>query len=104
MTKEQYTPEEVYTQWANHAKFPKALVDQILKKEQGLQEVFQIICLKYARHIIARAAVRLETGFQENRFNEKHHFDLGDIHLTLGQQEDLVKALFNDVGGLSDET
>jgi hypothetical protein len=34
----------------------------------------------------------LHDYFQAMRFNQKHHLGLGDIRLTLGQQDDLVIA------------
>ena len=35
----------------------------------------------------------LEKYFLELRFNDKHHLGLGDIRITLGQQDEILEIL-----------
>lgn len=38
----------------------------------------------------------IEKYFLDLRFNAKHHLGLGDIRLTLGQQDEILERLRND--------
>jgi len=35
----------------------------------------------------------LEQYFKKLRFNKKYHLGLGDIRLTMGQQEEIIKRI-----------